>query len=73
MNSDSYHVWSAGERRGETPYILVVAEMSAMGMHWPPIIHYEDKIYQFCSNEAMQDWMIGEYSGHAKYVERIKS
>lgn len=49
----------------------VVADMLQIGRNWPPIIldGKLGKSYKFECNEVMEDWMVGNYSGHAKYVE----
>jgi hypothetical protein len=38
-------------------------------MEWPTNLFYIGKVFKFECNEVMKDWMVGEYSGHAKYVE----
>ncbi len=50
--------------------MFVVARMSAIGDRWPDTIINPDSglTYNFKSNEIMEDWMIGNYSGHAKYI-----
>lgn len=50
-------------------YLWVVASILTMGWDWPLQIIHRGKTYKFSNNEAMDDWMIGEWGGHAKYVE----
>lgn len=49
--------------------LRVVANMMCFSMDWPDRLFYIGKTFKFQCNEVMKDWMIGEYSGHAKYVE----
>ncbi len=64
MSVDDYCIY--GESKG---CIFLVAHMLAYSMDWPPQISYHGKDYKFNSNEFMEDWMVGYYSGHARYVE----
>lgn len=47
----------------------VVADILSTGKDWPPLIFRDGQIFKFESNEVMESWMIGEYGGHAKYLE----
>ena len=49
--------------------IFIVADINTVGLDWPLTILHGNKFYRFKSDELMQDWMIGVWSGHAKYVE----
>jgi hypothetical protein len=49
--------------------VFVVASILSFGMEWPRNLNYVGKVFQFQTNEVMEDWMIGEYGGHAKYIE----
>lgn len=51
------------------PEAFAVSSMLTYSQEWPAILHYIGKSFKFQSNEVMKDWMIGEYGGHAKYVE----
>ena len=66
MRAGDYRIYAT---EGTTMY--VVADMLAMGMEWPPTLvsKPDNKIYRFKCNELMEDWMIGNYSGHALYEE----
>lgn len=48
--------------------VYVVADMLAYGLCWPTTIKHKGVTYKFAHNEVMQDWMVGNYSGHAKYT-----
>ena len=67
MHADDCRVYSIGDS------MMVVATFAGMGRDWPDTL--VDKttgtIYIFQSNEPMQDWMIGNYSGHAKYIKVV--
>jgi hypothetical protein len=62
MRPDDYHVYSISDG-----VMMVVAHFSGMALEWPSAIENVQSRYKFQSNEAMEDWMIGNYSGHAKY------
>jgi hypothetical protein len=51
--------------------MYVMAHFSGMSMTWPPLITdgKGGKTFKFVCNEVMEDFMVGNYSGHAKYVE----
>jgi hypothetical protein len=42
-----------------------------MAMDWPEIIHdgKHGKSFKFQSNEVMEDFMVGKFSGYASFVE----
>jgi hypothetical protein len=67
MRGGDYIIYSVGSN-GE---MHVVADMLAHGMEWPTVIHdpKTGKDFSFRCNEVMEDWMVGRYSGHAKYIE----
>jgi hypothetical protein len=67
MSASDYRVYTI-DTEGGTLY--AVADMLAMGYTWPPVIVEDGISYHFDSNEVMEPWMTGEYSGHAKYVEK---
>ena len=50
---------------------FVTADMLEIGREWP--IRIRDgktgSEFTFICNEVMEDWMVGNYSGHAKYLE----
>ena len=58
-----YKVYGVG-----TSDISVYAYFSGAQKDWPPYIEYCESLYRFNSNEVMQPWMVGDYSGHAKYL-----
>jgi len=51
--------------------LRVVVNFGGMCRTWPTIITTEVGDYKFKCNDFMQEWMIGDYSGTARY-ERIK-
>jgi hypothetical protein len=58
-------------RAGGLRFAYVVADMLEFGCEWPLVIH-DNKTgakFSFITNEVMEDWMTGNYSGHAKYLE----
>lgn len=72
MRPRDYRVYTQEEEQVGTS-IYVVADILTMGWDWPPTITYEGKEYKFFRNEAMEDWMIGNWGGHAKYLEIMPS
>lgn len=73
MNEGSYRIYSIMffEREDGLCQAYVVADMSEFGRVWPIVIH-DDKheiSFRYESNEVMEPWMAGKYSGYAKYVE----
>jgi len=73
MTDGSWRIYRVAffERDDGLHQAYVVANMLEFGREWPTFIHdpKDDVTYKFECNELMQDWMIGNYSGHAKYVE----
>jgi len=63
MVDADYKVYGVG-----TSDISVVAYFSGAQKEWPPYIEHRGFLYRFNSNEVMQPWMIGDYSGHSKYL-----
>lgn len=72
MRPRDYRVYTQEEEKVGTS-IYVVADILTMGWDWPPIIIYEGKEYKFLRNEVMEDWMVGNWGGHAKYLEIMPS
>lgn len=68
MRPGDYRVYAQAEEQVGTS-IYVVADILTMGWDWPETISYKGKDYRFKSNEVMEDWMIGNWGGHAKFVE----
>jgi hypothetical protein len=68
MTSDEYRVIYISDTE-----LRVAADMLAYSKDWPPSITREGRTYQFSTNEPMERWMAGEYSGHAKYIAIDKS
>ena len=59
-------------RLSEPKYtMLVMAYYRGMGLEWPPFITCDkyEKTFKFVCNEPMEDFMVGNYSGYAKYEE----
>lgn len=50
--------------------LKVMAHFSGMLMKWPAKIHDDktNQTFRFASNEPMENWMVGNYSGFAKYI-----
>jgi len=70
MAPGDYRVYAYDAEKG---YILVVSSILTMGYTWPDTIQFNCVTYSFASNEVMQHWMVGNYGGHAKYVEKTTS
>ena len=49
--------------------LFLAANLLAHGLEWPAVVVYESASYEFVSNEVMKEWMVGNFSGHAKYVK----
>ena len=66
MIEDDYRIRSVSSNE----VMSVVSYFSGIALEWPPLIQYKktDETYKFVSNEVIEDWMIGNYSGHAKYI-----
>lgn len=64
MGPGDYKIYSIG-----AGHLGVVAGILTNGWVWPAEITHREKTYKFATNEVMEDWMIGEWGGHAKYVE----
>ena len=66
MRKDDYTIFDLNK----TGDMIVLAFYSGMCMKWPDTIHDEktDETYKFASNEVLEDWMVGNYSGCAKYI-----
>jgi hypothetical protein len=66
MSENDYTIRSVSSS-GE---LKAMAYFSGMSMKWPAEIHYfkTDQTFRFVSNEPMEDWMVGNYSGFAKYI-----
>jgi len=73
MTDGSWRIYAVAfnERTDGLSHAYVTADMLEVGREWPSVIvdGKGGKSFQFVCNELMQDWMIGNYSGHAKYVE----
>jgi hypothetical protein len=50
------------------PDLFLISYFSGMTDEWPPIVRHDNRDYKFASQEFMETWMVGQYSGHAKYV-----
>jgi len=68
MRPGDYRIYAQAEEQKGTS-IYVVADILTMGYDWPPILAYKGVEYKFQRNEVMEPWMIGEWGGHAKYIE----
>ena len=68
MMVDDYRIYAQTEEQIGTS-IYVVADILTMGWNWPLKLTYRGKEYKFLRNEVMEDWMVGNYGGHAKYIE----
>lgn len=64
MRLDDIKVYRQTEEK-----LNVVATFGATAQEWPPTLTEGGKQYQFSHNELMEDWMIGNYSGHAVYLK----
>lgn len=62
MRLDDIKVYRQTEKQ-----LNVVATFGATGLEWPAVLTEGGKEYQFSHNEVMEDWMVGNYSGHAAY------
>lgn len=72
MQSGSWRIYKTEtqNRAGGLKHAYVVADMLEISSQWPLIIYDKDGTkYSYISNEAMEDWMVGNFSGHAKYLE----
>jgi hypothetical protein len=73
MTPGSWKIYmiDARERKDGLKQAYVVADMLESGREWPLTIHdpKNNVEYKFECNEVMQDWMVGNCGGHAKYVE----
>jgi len=51
--------------------IYVVADFLTVGWNWPSTIRDDitGETFGFFCNEPMEDWMIGNCGGHAKYIK----
>lgn len=72
METGSWKIWKVtSPQKDGLRWAHITADMLQHGREWPLVI--EDAKtgarFSFISNEAMEDWMIGNYSGHAKYLE----
>lgn len=63
MTEQDYKVYGVGDN-GD---VYVVANFAGISKEWPTTLTVDELDYKFVSNEAMEDWMLGNYSGHAKY------
>lgn len=68
MSPSEYLIYGQADETVGTS-IYVVAGYSGLGWDWPPTLAYEGKFYIFQCNEPMETWMVGHFSGHAKYIE----
>jgi hypothetical protein len=66
MSENDYTIRSVSSN-GE---LKAMAHFSGMSMKWPTEIYDNKtgKTFRFASNEPMEDWMVGNYSGFAKYI-----
>jgi len=64
MQPGDYQIYGVG-----SDYIWVVSGLLTYSMEWPDRIVNRGKTYKFGSNEPMDEWMIGVWGGHAKYIE----
>ena len=65
MTTSDYRIRSVSD----DGIMLVLAHMSGISLSWPSIIQDEHgKTYMFRSNEFMEQWMVGDFSGYAKYI-----
>jgi len=64
MGPGDYQIYGVG-----SGHLWVVAGILTMGWDCPLQIIHRGKTYKFSNNEPMEDWMIGDWGGHAKYVE----
>ncbi len=68
MDDEDFQIYKVSlENDKEKESIYAVARFSGMGLDWPRVVKHCGKYYKFASNEVMEDWMIGNYSGHAKF------
>ncbi len=68
MIKKDYAVYNSGASADGQLELNVVAHFSGMGLEWPKTIVHEGKEYKYECNEAMKGWMVGKYSGHARYL-----
>lgn len=66
MSKDDYRIQSVSS----DGTMIVLAYFSGMGLEWPATVHNDktDQTFTFVSNEFMEQWMVGNYSGVAKYT-----
>lgn len=64
MSPQDYHVYIEQDDGKE---IRAVSHFSGMTSAWPSTIHHCGKTYNFVTQEVMQDWMVGNFSGTARY------
>ena len=73
MTPGSWKIYKVAfwERDDKLHQAYVTADMLEIGRDWPTTIQdgKSGSTFKFASNEVMEDWMIGNYSGHARYVE----
>lgn len=72
MRPGSWKIWKVtSPQKDGLRWAYITADMLEFGKDWPLVI--EDKKtgakFSFICNEVMEDWMVGNYSGHAKYLE----
>lgn len=68
MRPGDYRIYAQADEQVGTS-IYVVADILTMGYDWPTTLTYKGAEYKFLRNEVMEDWMIGNHGGHAKYIE----
>lgn len=70
MTEDDYVIYSVRFTEPKET-MQVLANFSGMALEWPPFITdgKGGKTYKFVCNEVMEDFMVGRFSGHAKYEE----
>ena len=64
MQPGDYQIYGKG-----SDHIWVVSGLLTYSMEWPDRITNRGRVYKFASSEPMEEWMVGDWGGHAKYIE----